>query len=131
MFDKYMIVEDGFRNVSGQGKADVIGFQINTRLPYYRGVGVSMVEDVSVTVDGETFPRDSVTVILRGRPMSLAAMETNYQDRWEFGEIGTVIVRKPGGLAPGRHRIELADRLRISYLPFPLVGRDAKELVLE
>ncbi len=128
MFDKYMIVEDGFRNVSQNGK--VIGFQVNTRLPYYRGLGVSMVEDVSVTIDGETFPRDAVTVVLRGRPMTLDAMETDYRERWEFGEIGTVLVRRSGGLAPGKHRIELTDRLRISYLPFPLIGRDSKELEL-
>ncbi len=103
MFDRYMIVEDGFRNVSRNGK--VIGFQVNTRLPYYRGIGVSMVEDVSVTIDGEIFPRDAVTVLLRGKPLTLDAMETDYRERWEFGEIGTLIVRKPGGLAPGKHRI--------------------------
>ncbi|MDA8350277.1 MAG: DUF6379 domain-containing protein [Pseudomonadota bacterium] len=129
MFDKYMIVEDGFRNVTEHGRT--VGFQLNTRLPYYRGIGVSMVEDVAVAVDGEKYPRDAVTVVLRGRPMSLAEMEADYNERWEFGEIGTVIVRKAGGLAPGAHRVEVTDRLRISYLPFPLIGHDSKELVLK
>ena len=64
-----------------------------------------MVEDVAVAVDGEKYPRDAVTVVLRGRPMSLAEMEADYNERWEFGEIGTVIVRKAGGLAPGAHRV--------------------------
>ena len=129
MFDKYMIVEDGFRNVSENGRT--IGFQVNTRLPYYRGLGVSMVEDVSVSVDGQTFPRDAITIVLRGRPMTLEAMETDYHERWEFGEVGTVIVRKEGGLAPGVHQVDLTDRLRISYLPFPLLGHDSKQLVLK
>jgi hypothetical protein len=40
-------------------------------------------------------------------------------------------VLKPGGLTPGRHRLELTDQLRISYLPFPLTGSDAKELELQ
>jgi hypothetical protein len=129
MFDKYMIVEDGLRNVSENGRT--IGFQLHTRLPYYRGLGVSMVEDVSVTVDGHTFPRDAVTIVLRGRAMTLQAMESDYHERWEFGEVGTVIVRTEGGLAPGVHQVALTDRLRISYLPFPLLGHDSKQLVLK
>ena len=129
MFDKYMIVEQGFRNVSENGR--IVGFRVDTRLPYYRGLGVSMVENVSLTVDGETFPPEAVTVVLRGRPMSLKDMETDYHERWEFGEVGTIIVRKDGGLAPGAHKIDLMDQLRISYLPYPLVGHDSKELVLK
>ncbi len=129
MFDKYMIVEEGFRNVSENGR--IVGFQVNTRLPYYRGLGVSMVEDLSLSVDGEKFPSELVTIVLRGRPMSLNEMETDYNERWEFGEIGTVIIRKNGGLTPESHKIDLTDRLRISYLPFPLIGHDTKELVLE
>jgi hypothetical protein len=47
-----------------------------------------------------------------------------------MGEIATLRVRKDGGLAPGLHRIELAEALRISYLPFIPITKDAKELRL-
>ncbi len=57
-------------------------------------------------------------------------METEYGDRWNFGEKAKVMALKPGGLAPGKHRIELSERLRVSYLPFVPTTKDAKELVL-
>ncbi len=128
MFDKHMICEDGFENVVENGQT--IGFAILARLPYYRGLGLSMVEDVSVTVDGEPIPREHIRIALRGRSWTLDEMETEYGDRWNFGEKAKVMALKPGGLAPGKHRIELSERLRVSYLPFVPTTKDAKELVL-
>jgi hypothetical protein len=57
-------------------------------------------------------------------------MEREYEDRWEFGEEGIVTVLKPGGLKKGLHKIEMEDTLRISYLPFLLIGADNKVLEL-
>jgi hypothetical protein len=128
MFDKYIICEDGFRNVSEAGK--VTGFQLKARLPYYRGLGLSMVEKLNIRVDSEDIPRQSIHVTLHGNTYSLDQMETEYNDRWEFGEEGVVTVSKPGGLAPGRHKVVVAPHLRISYLPFILTGEDTKELEL-
>ena len=128
MFDKYIICEDGFTNVSTGGQ--VTGYQFKARLPYYRGLGISMVEDLKVKVDGESVPRADIRVSLHGNTYTLDQMEVEYDDRWEFGEEGIVNVEKPGGLAPGSHRLELSPHLRISYLPFTLVGEDAKDLKL-
>ncbi len=128
MFDKYMICEDLFTNVSEGGR--VIGFQFNARLPYYRGLGISMVEDLAVTVDSESYPRAAIRVTLHGNTYTLGQMENEFDDRWEFGEEGTLTVLKPGGLAPGEHKVNLEDRLRISYLPWLLVGKDSKVLTL-
>jgi hypothetical protein len=109
----------------------VRGFQLQARLPYYRGLGLSMVENVALTVDGEAIPREAIRVTLHGNTYTLDQIEHELDDRWEFGEIGTVTVEQPGGLAPGEHTIELAPTMRISYLPFPLTGRDRKRLRLE
>ena len=123
MFDDKMIVEDSLQRTDG-------GFSIEARLPYYRGLGLSMIENVAVSVDGEAIPREDITVSLRGRTWTLDQMETEYGDRWNFGEKAVVGVRRAGGLAPGDHRIELAETLRISYLPFVPTTRDAKTLTL-
>lgn len=128
MFDKKMICEDGFENVVENGQT--VGFALLARLPYYRGLGLSMIEDVSVTVDGEKADPASIRLELRGRRWSLAELESEYGARWNFGEKARVIVLQPGGLQPGRHRIELSERLRISYLPFVPTTKDAKELEL-
>jgi hypothetical protein len=124
MMDKHMICTDGFENVADDGR--VTGFALLARLPYYRGLGLSMVEDIALTVDGAAVPRENIRLQLRGRSWSLAEMETCYDEKWNFGEKARVIVDRPGGLAPGEHRIELAERLRISYLPFVPTTRDAK-----
>jgi hypothetical protein len=121
MFDNKMIVPDSLENVAE-------GFAFQARLPYYRGLGLSMVEDVAVSVDGVAVPRTDVALELRGRRWTLDEMETEYGDRWNFGEKARVIVRRDKPLARGKHRIELAERLRISYLPFVPTTRDSKDL---
>jgi hypothetical protein len=128
MFDQYMICEHDFRNVVECGQ--VTGFQFFARLPYYRGLGISMVEDLAITVDGQRYPRESIRVSLHGNVYSLDEMEHEYEDRWEFGEEVIVFVQKPGGLGHGLHKIEMQDTLRISYLPFLLTGNDHKVLEL-
>lgn len=128
MFDNKMICTDGFANVVENG--EVVGFAFLARLPYYRGLGLSMVEDIGVTVDGVPVARDAIRFSVRGRSWTLDAMETEYGDRWNFGEKARITVAHPGGLSAGSHRIELAERLRISYLPFVPTTKDAKDLVL-
>lgn len=128
MMDKHMICTDGFENVVANGHTT--GFALLARLPYYRGLGLSMVEDIAVTVDGEAVPRDAIRLELRGRSWSLDEMETCYDEKWNFGEKARVIVQRPGGLKAGEHRIELAERLRVSYLPFVPTTRDSKLLTI-
>lgn len=129
MFDKYIICENGFQNIEDGKK--IIGFQLKTRLPYYRGLGLSMVEDLTIKVDGDVVPRSAVHVTLHGNTYTLDQMETEYEDRWEFGEEGLISIEKAGGLSAGIHQVEVLPSLRISYLPFILVGQDKKSLVLE
>ena len=129
MFDHHIICREGFSNVTRDG--EVIGVRFLARLPYYRGLGLSMVEDLAVTLNGEALPREAVRFALRGREWSLDELETVYDDRWNFGEKATIILLKPGGLPVGKHRLKLAEKLRISYLPFVPVTSHETELELE
>ncbi|THF50796.1 C-glycoside deglycosidase beta subunit domain-containing protein [Allorhizobium terrae] len=116
MFDHHIICKDGFRNTVENDR--VVGFEFQARLPYYRGLGLSMVEDLIITIDGEAVARENIRFSVRGRTWSLDEMETCYDDRWNFGEKATIIVLREGGLSAGPHRLKLGERLRISYLPF-------------
>ncbi len=89
-----------------------------------------MVEDVAVTLDGEAIPREAVRLTLRGRTWTLDEMENEHGDRWNFGEVATVTVLKDGGLSAGEHRLELAERMRISYLRFVPTTRCVKTISL-
>jgi hypothetical protein len=128
MFDKYMICEDTVRNT--RSGAAITGFQFGARLPYYRGLGLSMVEEVSVSVDGNAIARDKIRLTVNGKSYTLDGLETEYEAKWEMGDIATVNVELPGGLAPGAHRLELMEQLRVSYMPFPIQGKDSKRIMI-
>lgn len=129
MFDKYVIGAKGFRNVAEASK--VTGFQIELRIAYYRGLGLSMVEGFDVSVDGVAYPREKNRLTVRGKTFSFAQMETEYNERWEMGEFATLNVPLEGGLAGGTHEITVTEYLRISYIPSLSVTRDTKTLTIE
>lgn len=128
MMDQHMLCDDGFQNVVEGGQAT--GFALQARLPYYRGLGLSMVEDIAIQIDGETVPREAVRLALRGRTWSLDALETCFDEKWNFGEKAQVLVDRPGGLPHGTHRVDLAIRYRVSYLPFVPTTRTGRQLHL-
>ena len=123
MMDNKMIVE-------GSLESNDQGFAFYGRLPYYRGLGLSMIEDIVVSADGEKVAREDVRFHVRGKTYTLDQMETVYDDRWNFGEKAKIIAMKPGGLGAGTHTVEFAVRMRISYLPFVPTTKDSKELAL-
>lgn len=125
MFDDKIIVPDSLESLDNKK-----GFALQARLPYYRGLGLSMVEDIAVTVDGEKISRSDIRFSVRGKTWTLEEMETEYGDRWNFGEKARVEVRKAGGLPAGDHDIEVGVRMRVSYLPFVPTTTDRKVLTL-
>ena len=121
MFDNKIIVPDSLEK-------DGDSFSVLARLPYYRGLGLSMIEDIAVTVDGEPVPRENVRFSVRGNTWTLDEMETEYGDRWNFGEKARVSADLPGGLADGEHEIQVGVRMRVSYLPFVPTTTDRKTM---
>lgn len=124
MFDKYIIDAASLANT---GPADApTGFSFTTRLGYYRGLGLSMVEDLKVSIDGQELPRAAITFDEGPGPITLDAMETAFDRRWPFGAPDTIRVALPGGFPKGEHTLGLQQRLRISYMPFPSFNNDQK-----
>ena len=119
MFDKYIIDPDSFANVGPENERT--GFSFDTRLGYYRGLTLSMLEELAVSVDGDDLPRDAVSFDDGNGAIGLDEMETAYDRRWNFGAPAKLTVVYPGGLTAGKHTVSLRQRLRISYMPFPSV----------
>jgi Domain of unknown function (DUF6379) len=126
MFDKYLIVGEEFHNL--QEGSQVIGYQLGVRLPYYRGVVLSLVGEMVLTVDEERVPMSKMTVTVGGKTYPVDKLEDETEAKWEFGEVGIVKVARPGGLKHGEHKVELTQHMKISYVPNGFVGRDAKTL---
>ncbi len=111
---------EAFRNVEKDGK--ICGFSFEFKLQYYRGITLSIIRDIAVTVDGEKFPREAVSLTVNGETFSLEECRTVVSPlfRWEFGEFITVTVAKEGGLAAGEHHISTLQHIAPSYMPFPI-----------
>jgi len=126
MFDKYIVCEDSLRTTDESRTRAVV----DIRMPYYRGLGLSMVEGVDLVVDGHPVAPTVVTFSVHGNTYRMTDLPNVVDDRWEMGERATIgfVVEEP--LTAGDHVVSAAVRLRISYMPVPGGGRDSKTLAL-
>jgi Domain of unknown function (DUF6379) len=126
MFDQYIVCEEGFRTRDDARPGGVI----EVRMPYYRGLGLSMVEAVDLVLDGTPVPAERTTFTVHGNTYPFDQLPQVLDDRWEMGERAQLAFETDEPLAPGEHDVAVSVRLRISYMPVPGGGRDAKRLVL-
>jgi hypothetical protein len=126
MYDNYIIVAEEARNVVEGGQ--VVGFQLGMRLPYYRGIVLSLMGETKLVVDGEAIPPERMTVTISGKTFPFSSLENEPVVKWEFGDVGIVTVKKPGGLPAGDHVVELSQHLKISYVPVGFSGSDKKTI---
>ena len=123
MYDKYMVSRDDIQSVVENGVGR--GFIVPLRIPYYRGVCLSLVEDIQVKFNNRLFTRDELTFSVGGETFTFTEMATVTTIRWEFGEKAVVFVPLAGGIPLGLHRIEVSVTIRVSYMgggrPFTVV----------
>lgn len=129
MFEKYLVHPKGFRNVKKEDK--VIGYEVQLRIPYYRGLMMSCVEVIDLDIDGEKVDTADMLITVKGDTFKFDELPTAINHRWEMIETITVFVNKEGGLSEGEHKVHAFVSLRISYLPFNNTGEDEKVLMLE
>ena len=127
MFDKYIICEDSLRSTDTFEP----GGEVEVRLPYYRGLGLSMVEAVDVSVDGVPIDPQQTTLSVHGQTYRFSDLGEVLDDRWEMGERAVLAFALDRPLTSGDHQIDVSVRLRISYMPVPGGGRDSKRLALQ
>ena len=134
MFDKYLICNYGLRNVISETGA-VEGFEMKIRIPYYRGVPLSVVEDIKIYVAGGvdggglTYTSDDIRFTVASGSFMMSEMATVATRRWNFDEDATLKIYSPGGLLYFDQRIELWIIIRAPYGKF--TGHDKKVLSLE
>jgi hypothetical protein len=126
------IQQRGFRNVSEEGR--ITGFQVAVRSKYYRGVWLSQLRPATVTVDGETYAGDRVTWTIGCRTYEQSELAQRGDVHWSNQEAAILTVRKPGGLEPGIHEVDVAFQYSASYLP-PRIdlrpeGNEPRKIVL-
>ncbi len=118
---------EGYKNLTKDGKAT--GFSFEMKLQYYRGITLSIIRDIKVSIDGREIPRENIRVVINGEKFTLEQCRTVVSPlfRWEFGTYGTVEVDDEGGLAAGKHHIEVLQHIAPSYMPFPIMANVADD----
>ncbi|WP_219621297.1 C-glycoside deglycosidase beta subunit domain-containing protein [Neobacillus cucumis] len=106
MLEKPCIQSRGFKNVESNGK--IIGFQVNIRSLYYRGLWLSQLRPATVSLNGETFTGDQITWTINGVTYTQAEMASLGDVHWGILEPATLTVAKEGGLESGSHDIEVS-----------------------
>lgn len=128
MFDNNVFLKDTCVNVVQDNK--VVGFEMQTNITYYRGIPLSMMEYVHVSVDGEQVEDADILVSLdRDVWFTQKEAETVTTYKWEYGDPLYIRVCKEGGLSKGTHQVKLTVAIRTAYIPVPLEG--TKERTVE
>ena len=122
---------DGFKNIEQDGK--VIGYELQFKAQYYRGITLSIIRDIQVNVDGEDAAREDIRMTVNGETFTLEEMRTVVDSdyRWEFGDYATVSVMKEGGLSKGQHHIKALQKIAPSYMPFMIEAVCEADFVIE
>ena len=130
MFDTNVFIEGTCKNTEVDG--EIVGFELQTHITYYRGIPLSMVNDIKVKVDGEQAPREDILCSVDNGEywFTLDEMETVVNHKWEYGEPMIVRVVKKGGLEKGNHEVELTVIVRTAYIPIPLEGIMTRNVVI-
>lgn len=113
MLEREPVQQRGFRNVYKDSQC--IGFQILYRSRYYRGIWLSLSKGFSVLVDGEQFPREAITVTIKGKTYTQEEMAEVGNVHWDRSEPAILTIVKPGGLKMGVHQVTVNWSHRISY----------------
>ena len=129
MFDNYVFTEGSLKNVEKDG--EIIGFELQSQITYYRGIPLSMVHDVKVAVDGMNVDRERIHFSPNGEDwFTLKEMETVTTYKWEYGQKATIFIEKEGGLSSGEHEVTLTTAVRVSYIPVPFEGSRTRKVVV-
>lgn len=114
----------------------IVGFTLDVRLNYYRGLPLSAVENLELSVDGVRVPDHLVLAGLREKIFPLGQVRLAFTEHWQVKGVLRLNVYN-GGLEPGRHQVNLTLHLRNVYMQFApgvwgmIDGSASRELVLQ
>lgn len=109
-----VVCDNSLKNTYVDGRR--MGLQFDIRLSYYRGQFLSVVDRFEVAADGEKADPEAITFCLHGKEFSICELQSCYYEFWNILEPATIKVHRPGGLAPGKHKIEVTFYFRSPYM---------------
>ncbi len=118
MYDTHILTDVGCRSVWEHGKR--VGYSVNLKINYYRGLPLCCVDEIALWVDGQAV--DPATMFVQHQGKQFPYLDILKDDfptdfYWIFGEMLRVVVMQEGGIAQGRHAVKLRLGTRRSYTP--------------
>jgi hypothetical protein len=122
-FSESLIHDKVIKNSSiNLGHKVVEGFNFELYQPWYKACPVGMIHDIAVVIDGQVIPREDIRLILKGGQRIMMYDARTIQDIWwNIVDPLVVFVAREGGLAKGKHELEVTVAEEISeYYELPL-----------
>lgn len=99
---KRLIVDGSFRNFEDGGEVKGFEVRLKNRLGVATVIGFS-----EIKIDGEAFSLDLISITKGGGRFAASDISEKRPLSVGFGDEMLVRVEKPGGIAPGKHRVSL------------------------
>lgn len=113
------------------------GYQFDIRLSYYRGHFLSVIDEMSLKVDGKEIAAQDIIFCLHGKEFGIEQMKGATSEFWRITEPATIKVFQEGGLGKGEHEIDFHMQFHSPYMPIsdtqfmPVDSSQCKKLTLE
>lgn len=134
LFEKYVICDEGFGNIYDEN-GNIKGFQVKIRAPYYRAIRLSLIEAITLKIDGKPYTKENMTFTVEDGTFKMDELSTCYDLYWGFGEPATITVYKADGIgrafSTGWHNVEVGVALRVTYSPMGFRATCSKMLYQE
>ena len=118
MYDTHVLTDVGARSVYEHGKP--VGYAINLRIPYYRGLPLSCIDVIDLWVDGEKIDPETMTIQSQGKEypyLDIFKDDMETETYWLFGDFLRIVIKKDGGISQGHHYVKAVIGVRCSYSP--------------
>ncbi len=105
-----LFAEKDVRRVDG-------GIAVSVQLPWYRSLWLSAVDDVDVTVNGVTIPKDALRFELEGRSYRIEELPEQSETLWFVADRPDIVIPLDPVPAPGEKlTVEVVLTMRLLYM---------------
>jgi hypothetical protein len=114
-YENLVLNEESFKPLVINGKT--VGFSLDLRINYYRGLHVSCIELLELYIDGKQIPENLICFIINGKKFQLNKLNHLFAEFWGLRTKARLEIYN-GGLDPGEHEAGLILHLRSPYMRF-------------
>lgn len=114
-FEDRVLREDGFYPILINGKN--VGFNLDLRINYYRGLPVSSVEEIRLEIDGKEIPQDKIQVSVNGKLFAIRQLKELYAEYWGIKTPIHLLIHNYR-IEDGRHEVAVTVHHRSPYMKF-------------